>query len=110
MAISFFYDKQLVVARMRTTSGYKKSYQTTATVQGAIQHDDKQANTETGLVSDKRWEGYAPLESGIQEGDRITVSVGPYTKVFKVMAVQPIDYGSAVNQHLELVLVEYPNA
>lgn len=101
MSIRRFFDQDVVVRRLRTLSGNLKSYQATATVEGHIQSLDKEARQLLGIVEEKGWKAWFPVDADINEKDRITDEDGV---VYEVREVVTKDYGA--NQHKECVLME----
>lgn len=103
MGIANFFDKTVVIRRLRDVSGTgKRGYQATATADGAIQELDRSDRIASGFVSERAWVAWFDIETNIQEGDRITDANG---KIYKVIEATLKDYG--INQHLEVVLTEY---
>ena len=103
MSIQRFFTKDVVIKRLSTVSGYKKSFQTTATVAGHIQELDKEASQRLGIIEERAWILWCDLDENIHEGDTI---IDEYNTEYKVKEVTKKDYG--VNQHLQ-VIMEEPN-
>jgi len=103
MGIKRFFDKTVVVMRLSATTGVQKQFNTTATVDGAVQELDQESRTEYGLSEDRAWIGYFDIEDDakLKEGDKITLSGVDY----KVIEKTKKDYG--INQHIEIIMVEY---
>lgn len=101
MTIQRFFDKTILVARLETVSGSRRSFTTTATVDGALQEADRQSRIQLDLTQDRAWVAYTDIDAGILKGDRLTIE----SKAYKVVEVTEKDYG--INQHLELILIEY---
>lgn len=103
MGIKRFFDKTVVVMRLKDVDSVKSNFNTTATVDGAIQELDQEARTEFGLSEDRAWIGYFDIEddANLKEGDKITLSGVDY----KVIEKTKKDYG--INQHIEIIMVEY---
>lgn len=100
-SIARFFDQDVVVRRLKTTSGNKKTYQGTATVEGHIQELDQRARQLMGIIEEKAWEAWFDVDTDIKEGDRITDEKG---YIFTVREIVKKDYG--VNQHLQVILIE----
>jgi hypothetical protein len=100
--IKDFFGKTVVVRRLRTVSGYKKSFRATATCDCAIQDMDILERTQRGIVGSRSWVAYFDIDQDLREGDSITDS---NSTLYKVREVTKKDYG--INQHLEVVLEEY---
>ena len=104
MGIAQFFDKTVVVRRLKSISGTdKQRYEATATADGAIQEMDRTARVKQGLLDERAWIAYFDIEAVIAEGDTITRQDDG--KLFKVLEVTKKDYG--INQHLEVIIVEY---
>lgn len=102
MSIARFFDKTVIIHRLKTTTGNKKTYQSTATVDGAIQSLDREARQKQGITEEKAWVGYFEEDADVKEGDHLTDS---YTnRVYQVREVVLKDYG--INQHKQLLLME----
>lgn len=104
MGIRSFFDKTVVVLRLKSLGGGKKAMNTTATVDMAIQELDRQDRSEMEIVQDRAWQAYFDIEDDnrIVEGDKI---VDGYGTEYKVIEKTRKDYG--VNQHIEVILIEY---
>jgi hypothetical protein len=103
MSIQGFLDQDVVVRRLRTISGYRKGFSSTATVDGHIQELDDEARQVLGIVEERAWRAWFDVDTDINEQDRITDSDG---KVYVVREVTKKDYAFGVNVHLEVVLQE----
>jgi len=97
-----FFDQNVTVSRLKTISGYKKTHQSTATVEGHIQELDQRARQTLGIIEQKAWEAWFDVDINIIEGDRITDKNGI---VYTVHEVVKKSYGT--NQHLQVILQEY---
>ncbi len=100
-SIARFFDRNVIVRRLKTLSGNKKTFQGTATVEGAIQELDSKARQLLGILQEKAWEAWFDVDTDIREGDRITDEKGV---IYNVREVVKKDYG--VNQHLQVILEE----
>lgn len=101
MGIQRFFDQDIVVKRLSTVSGYKKAFQSTATVEGCIQSLDREARQALGIIEEKGWKAWFPVDVDINEQDTITDEDGVE---YKVREIVKKDYG--INQHLEVILME----
>jgi hypothetical protein len=99
--IKRFFDKTVVVSRLRLTEGRKRAFSATATVDGHIQSLDYEGRQILGILNEKGWRAWFDVEADVKENDRITDSEGV---VYNVREVIKKDYG--INQHLEAVLME----
>jgi len=103
MSIHKFFTEDIVIQRLKTTSGNKKTFQSTATVDGHIQELDRQARQKLGIIEEKVWEAWVDIDEDIQEGDRM---INEDNVIFFVKEVAKKDYGSNTVNHLQLILLE----
>lgn len=98
--ITHLFDKNLLIYRLRNTSGNKRQFWSTATVEGALQNKVIEMKSNLGILTSRNWMMYCDISENVKPGDQ--VKYGSYT--FYVDEVTPRDYG--VNQHLEILLKE----
>lgn len=98
--ITHLFDKSLVIYRLRSSGGNKRSFQSTATVEGALQNKTIQEMTTQGIITSRVWMAYCDISEDIKKGDQINY----LGKLYAVTDVTPRDYG--INQHLEIQLKE----
>lgn len=98
--ISRLFDKRLVIQSLKTTSGSKRTFQSTATIDGALQDKVIEMKSNLGIVTSRNWMMYVDIAEDVRPGMRVVY--GKYT--FLVDEVTPRDYG--INQHLECLLKE----
>lgn len=103
MSIDRFFDESIVIRRLRTVSGNKKSFQTTATVDAHIQEASPEARQILGVTEERAWVAYMDEGAEINEGDRVFGADG---KVYEVREVTTKDYTFGVNKHKEVLLME----
>lgn len=101
MSISRFFDENIVIRRLKTISGQRKSFQATATVEAHIQESSPEARQILGILEERAWVAWMAEESEIEEGDQVTGADG---KVYHVREITIKDYG--INRHREVLLVE----
>lgn len=106
MGIKRFFDQTIVVERLKTVTGNKKRYQTTATADCHIQALDRQARQQLDIVEGKAWIGYFDAEGDYVPAlnDKVTDGDGV---VYKIIDVTKKDYSFGINQHIEVIFVEY---
>jgi hypothetical protein len=105
MTIARFFDREVIVSRLKTVSGNKKAFSTTATVDTHIQEASPEARTALGIVEERAWVAYFDVDATIKEGDKL---VDSYTsRQYRVREVTLKDYHFATNQHLEVLLEEF---
>lgn len=103
MGIKDLTDKSVVISRLKTVSGQKKTFVTTATVDVAFQDYTPDSHTELHLTTDREWIMFWDIEAEdmVEEGDRVK-----YGDIFYKVKEKTINnYG--INQHCEAILVEY---
>ena len=101
MAISRFFDQDIIVRRLSATEGNKIAYQAVATVEGHIQGLDDQARQALGIIEEKAWKAWFDVDADLTENDTL---VGDDDKEYNVREIVIKDYG--VNQHQEVILIE----
>ncbi len=102
MTIRRFFDQDIVVRRLKETTGRKKAFQATATVEGHVQELDQRARQTLGIIHEQAWEAWFPEEVEVQKGDKLTDENGViYVVREKVVKA----YG--INRHTDCVLVEF---
>ena len=99
--IKRFFDQSVVVKRLKLISGNRRSFQSTATVEGHIQELDQRARQLIGIVEEKAWEAWFPEDAEIEEGDEIT---DENNVVYHVREIVIKDYG--INRHMQVILME----
>ena len=88
---------------MKTYSGNKRSFQSTATVDGHVQERFQEAKPHLGIIEERTFIAWFDIDEDIREGDRIIDHQG---REFYVKEVTKKDYG--VNTHIQAILEE-PN-
>jgi len=101
LSIHRFFTKSVIIRRLRTLTGRKKGFQSTATVEGHIQSLSREARQRIGIVEERAWIAWFPLSADIKEGDYL---VDEYNTTSVVREITKKDYG--VNQHLEVIMEE----
>lgn len=106
MTIQSFFDQTIVARRLKTSSGYKKSFQATATADVHVQDIGSQARQRLGILDQRLWVMYISIDDAYQPagGDQITGDDG---KIYKVIDVTRKDYQFGINQYTEVILAEY---
>lgn len=99
--ISRFFDENVIVRRLRTVSGNRKSFQATATVEAHIQEATPEARAALGILEERAWVAWLSEDAEIEEGDEVTGADG---KVYHVREITLKDYG--INRHKEVLLEE----
>lgn len=106
MTIQHFFDNTITIRRLKTVSGNKRSYVATATADCHFQDMDVEARKVAGIVEDRAWIGWfsSDIDYIPQIGDHVTDHTG---KIYKVIDVTNKDYTFGINQHIEIVMVDY---
>ena len=105
MTIARFFGKSIIVSRLKTVSGDRKAFSSTATVDAHIQEVDPAARQALGIVEERAWVAYMDVEEDVQEGDRIQDEKSG--TVYRVREITKKDYIGASNQHLEVLMEEF---
>lgn len=100
MGITHLFDKQLQIYRLKSAGGNKTTFQSTATVEGALQNKQITERTTQGIITSRIWVAYVDITENINKGDEIRYN----GKIYIVVDTVPRDYG--INQHLQLDLRE----
>ena len=103
MSIQRFFNQSILIKRLGTVSGYKKAFQSTATVDGHIQEMDRTAAEKVGIVEQRAWISWFEPDCIIKEGDIVEDEHGTQ---YRVTEITLKDYG--VNMHKQVILME-PN-
>lgn len=103
-----FFNKTIVVRRLRTVSGQRKAIQATATVQGTYQNVDQDEASSLEGVSSKRYKAWFDINENIQSGDILTDATSG--KRFRVLSLEKKaeNYGLDTD-HLEVIMEYYAN-
>ena len=104
MSVRRFFNKQLVVRKLKTTTGYKKTFKATATTEGGIQRTTGLQTDQGAGIWGESYIGFLPIDLGFTPAPEDMVSDGD-GREFRVKTVEKIDFG--INQHWELELEEY---
>lgn len=99
MAIHRFFTNAIQIYRLRTVTGNKKSFQSTATVEGHVQERIKEAVPRLGIIEERSFEMWCDIAEDIREGDKIIDHLG---REFYAKVVTKKDYG--INTHLQILL------
>ena len=99
--ITSLFGKQLQIYRLKGSNLNNKTFfQSTATVDGALQNKQITERTTQGIVTSRQWVAYVDISTNINKGDQIRYN----GKIYEVVDVVPRDYG--INQHIQLDLRE----
>src|SRR5215469_7452123 len=98
--ITDLFGKQLQIYRLKATTGNKTTFQSTATVEGALQNKQITERTTQGIITSRQWVAYVDIATNVNKGDQIRYN----GKIYVITDIAPRDYG--INQHLQLDLRE----
>ncbi len=101
MSISRFFDQSIVIRRLSSVSGRIREFKATATVEAHIQGLADETRQALGIIAEKAWKAWFPIDTDINENDNLTGDDG---KIYEVREIVIKDYG--VNQHQEVILME----
>jgi hypothetical protein len=105
MTIKHFFDKSIVVERLKSLGGNKRGYSCTATVDVHIQNVDIAERIELDIIDAMAWTMYYdPEDFLVKIGDKLTDSDG---KIYKVSDIVDKDYSFGINKHSQATLLEY---
>lgn len=108
MSIRRWLTDDLIVRKYRTVSGYRKRYQSTATVEGHIQPIDREYASRISGVIEATHIGILTLDVPFTPEDNDQIQNKTDNKIYIVKKVEKMTYG--INQHYELQLAEFsPN-
>lgn len=96
-----FFTESIIVRRLRSLGGNIKAFQSTATVDGHIQQLNKEARERMGIIEERTFIAWFPLEQDIKEGDRL---INERNVEYMVKEVTRHDFG--INEHLEVIIEE----
>jgi len=104
MAIQRFFTNQLIVRKLKATTGYKRKYRATATVEGHVQRADAEQASLIGGVYGQTYIGWLPVDLDFlpEPDDQITDGQG---RIFVVKTCEKWDFG--ISQHWELVMERF---
>lgn len=102
-SITHLFTHEIIIKRLRSTSGHKRAFQSTATVDGHVQERIKEAIPRLGIIEERTFEAWFDIDEDVREGDKIIDHLG---REFYVKTATKKDYG--VNTHLQCIL-EKPN-
>lgn len=105
MGIRHFFDREVVVYRLRDTTGDKQAVSSTATADCHIQELDAETRQALGMLEERAWIAYFDEDADVKEGDILTDQ--KTGTEYRVIDVTLKDYEFGINQHLEVRMVLY---
>lgn len=106
--IASFFNTEVVVLRLTTTSGNKKAYQTVFTADSMIQNADRLYSRELENVGSKIYMGFFDIDVDVREGDKIRDELSG--NIFRVVAIEKQAQNLGLDaDHLEVTLEKYTN-
>ena len=105
MSLINFFNKSVVIRRLETTSGYKKNFVSTGTIDAHIQRLSDEDSFQIYGASGATHKLWCDVAENVEAGDKV---VDSESNEYDVVAVNKQDYGA--NTHLEVILKRYdPN-
>jgi len=102
MSINHFFNKSIIIKRLETTSGYKKNFVSTGTIDMHLQKITEEADFQAFGVLGATHKAWCDVNDDVQEGDKVT---DPDGNNYKVVGTNKQDFGH--NVHLEVILKRY---
>ncbi len=103
----FFLNNQIIVSRLKVVTGNKRSMQSTATAEASVQtYSDPRSELGAGGVFGKRYRIWCPLDTTIEEGDRVTDENGVK---YDVRDVKIMSFGASDFLVADVEKTEGPN-
>ena len=100
-----FFDKEVIVYRLRDIGSGKQSISSTATADCHIQEIDPATRQAQGILEERAWVAYFAEDADVKEGDILREQVTGQR--YRVLDATLKDYGFALNRHLEVRLLIY---
>lgn len=104
--ITRFNNRTVIIRRLRTSSGNKKSYIATATAEGSIQNIEDENFASKEGIGKKSYKGYFSLDENINVNDKLVDETTG--DAYRVMAVEKLgdELGISI-EHLEVILHKF---
>jgi len=107
--IATLFDKRITITRLKGVSGFRESYQSTATVDGAVQPIGNSERGGLPSINTKEYVVYADVSTDIKSGDHLEVGFKDatgYTRKIEKFLVKSVEYrvagaGGGLTEHLE---------
>jgi hypothetical protein len=101
-----FFNKSVVVRRLRTVSGNKKAYYATSTADCTYQNLSAVESDSLEGVASKRYKAWFEIAEDVQPGDILTDTAT--SKQFRVLETEKLaeDMG-LLTEHLEVIMERY---
>lgn len=107
--IETLFDREIVVRRSKTISGYRKGFSSTATVEGHLQPVGNDTRQGLPNVDTKDHVLFCPVDANIKKGDKLEVKIKDSTgyvrdtQYFLVKSVEfRVEGNSGISEHLEV--------
>lgn len=95
------FNESVVILRIQTSSGYKKTFVSTGTIDAHIQRLDEKSGSELIGVYGATHRAWVGIDNDIQENDQVR---DPEGNIFTVLSVIDDGRDFAINEHKELIL------
>lgn len=102
--IEHHFNKSVVILRLSQTSGYKRTFVSTGTIDAHIQRLDEKAGIETWGVQGATHRAWIGIDQIVKEGDKIRDA---QDNEYLVLTVLDDGRDFAINEHKELILKIY---
>lgn len=101
MAISHFFNKSIIIKRLKQSTGYKRHFISTGTIDAQIQRIDDIDSLKIYGVAAATHKAWIDISVDIREGDNIIDSDG---NKYDVVGVSNRGEDIAMNEHKEIIL------
>lgn len=101
MAISHFFDKSVVIRRLSTVSGNRKTWVATMTIDMHIQSASDSDDLEYYAAYSASHKAWVDVDFDVHEGDQVVDSDGFHYEVTNILQK---DYSFAMNVHQEVFM------
>lgn len=101
--IQHLFNSSIVIRRLKATTGSKRSFVSTGTIDAHVRRVDTHTDQAAIDVYGATHKAYVDISSDIDEGDEILVSGVRYA-VVTVIQKEP---GLAINEHQEIMLRKF---
>jgi hypothetical protein len=98
------FNRTVVILRIKSDSGYKKSFASTGTADVHLQRLDEQASSQVMGVYGATHRAWIGIDEDIKEGDQVRDDLN---NLFTVISVTDDGRDFAINEHKEVLLKIY---
>lgn len=101
--ITHFFNKSIIVQRLKPTTGNKRVMTSTGTIEGHIQRLDEHTDPAAANVYGATHKSWVDISENVNDGDRFIIG----GVVYSVVAVIDKEPDIAINEHKEVLLRKY---